>query len=105
MSLRIRKGDRVMVLAGRDKGKTAKVLHVYPRTGRALVEGVNMVKKFVRKNQQHPQGAILNQELPIHLSNLSLLDPTANKPTRIQTLTAADGSKLRVAAKNKAVLG
>ncbi len=105
MSLRIRKGDKVLILAGRDKGKSAKVLHVYPRIGRALVEGVNMVKKFLRKSQQHPQGAILNQELPIHLSNLGLVDPTSSKPTRLKTLTAGDGSKQRVSARNKAVLG
>lgn len=103
MSLRIRKGDKVMVLAGRDKGKSAKVLHVYPKTGRALVEGVNMVKKCLRKSQQNPQGAIVSQERPIHTSNLSLLDPVSGKPSRIRTLLAADGSKQRVSAKNKAV--
>ena len=105
MSLRIRKGDKVIVLAGRDKGKLAKVLHVYPRTGRALVEGINMAKKFFRKSQQHPQGAIISQELPIHTSNLSLIDPVSSKASRIKTLVAADGSKQRVSAKNKVVIG
>ena len=104
MGLGIRRGDKVMVLAGRDKGKTAKVLHVYPKKGRALVEGVNMVKKHMRKSQQHPQGALVNKELPIHLSNLGLLDPSNGKPTRVKTLTAADGSKQRLSARNKAVI-
>ena len=103
MSLGIRKGDKVKVLAGRDKGKTAKVLHVYPNKGRALVEGINMVKRHVRKSQQHPQGAILQKELPIHLSNLSLLD-SSSKTTRIKTTFAADGTKQRVSSKNKAAI-
>ncbi len=104
MSLRIRKGDKVVVLAGRDKGKTAKVLHVYPDKGRALVEGVNMVKKHVRKSQQHPQGALISKELPIHISNLSLINPGTSKATRFKTLVAGDGSKQRLTAKTKAVI-
>ncbi len=104
MSLRIRKGDKVKILAGRDRGKTGKVLHVYPKKSRALVEGINMVKKHARKSQQNPQGAILQQELPIQLSNLALLDPVSSKPTRIKTLIAADSSKQRTAAKSKAVI-
>ena len=105
MGLRIRKGDKVKILAGKDRGKTGKVLHVYPRKQRALVEGINFVKKHLRKSQQNPQGAVVQQELPIYVSNLSLLDPVSGKPTRINTLVAADGSKQRVAAKSKAVIG
>ena len=104
MALRIRKGDKVKVLAGRDRGKVGKVLHVYPKKDRALIEGVNMVKKHARKSQQNPQGAILHQEQAIHISNLTLLDPVSNKVTRIKTLIATDGSKQRVAAKSKAVI-
>ena len=104
MSLRIRKGDKVLVVAGKDKGKTGKVISVNPDRNRALVEGINMMKKCFRKSQQHPQGAILPQEVPIHLSNLTLLDPSSGKRTRIQTLTAGDGSKQRVAVKSKTVL-
>ncbi len=104
MSLRIHKGDKVKVLAGRDKGKTGKVVHVYPKKNRAMVEGVNMVKKHMRRSQQHPQGGVVSQELPIHLSNLSLLDSVSNKPTRIKVLVAKDGSKQRVSAKNKAII-
>ena len=105
MSLRIRKGDKVKILAGKDRGKTGKVLHVYPKKDRALVEGINFVKKHMRKSQQNPQGAVVQKELPIHISNLSLLDPVSNKTTRINTLVAGDGSKQRVAAKSKAVIG
>ncbi len=104
MSLRIRKGDKVVVLTGKDKGKAGKVIHVYPKTGRALVEGINMVKKHVRKNPKNPQGGIVPQETPIHLSNLSVVCPVSSKPTRIKALIAQDGSKQRVSAKNKAVI-
>jgi len=104
MPIRIKRGDKVMVLAGRDKGKTAKVIHVYPKKQRALVEGINTVKKHLRRSQQNPQGAVVNQELPIHISNLGLVDPLSGKPTRLKTLIAADGSKQRISAKNKAVI-
>lgn len=104
MSLRIRKGDKVKVLAGKDRGKTGKVIHVYPSVDRALVEGVNMVKKHLRKSQQNPNGAIVTKELPIHISNLSLLDPNTQKAVRVRTLTAEDGSKQRASAKSKAVI-
>ena len=105
MSLHIRRGDKVKVLAGKDRGKTGKVIHVYPRKDRALVEGINMAKKHARKSQQNPQGAILHKEMPIHISNLSLLHPVSSKPTRIKTLVAGDGSKQRAASKSKAVIG
>ncbi len=105
MGLGIRKGDKVKVLSGRDKGKTGKVVHVYPKRNRAMVEGINMVKKHMRRSQQNPQGAILSQELPIHISNLTLLDPASSKPTRIKTLVAKDGSKQRAAVKSQTVIG
>lgn len=104
MSLRIRRGDKVKILAGKDRGKTGKVIHVYPRVNRALVEGINMVKKHMRKSQQNPGGAIVHKELPVHISNLSLLDPTNSKITRVRTLVAQDGSKQRAAVKSKAVI-
>ena len=104
MPLGIKKGDKVAVLAGRDKGKTGRVIYVYPKKGRALVEGINTVKKHVRRSQKDPQGGIVSRELPIHLSNLALVCPTSNKPTRIKTLIADDGSKQRISAKNKMVI-
>ncbi len=104
MSLRVRKGDKVLVLAGKDRGKTGKVLHVYPKKGRALVEGINFVKKHMRKSQQHPQGAVVSQEATIHLSNVGLVDPVSGKFSRLRALVASDGSKQRISSKNKAVI-
>ncbi len=104
MGLGIKKGDKVRVLAGKDKGKTGKVITVYPKKSRALVEGINMAKKCYRKSQQYPQGAIIPKEMPIQISNLGLLSPVSGKPTRIKTLVAGDGSKQRVSAKEKAVI-
>ena len=104
MGLGIRRGDKVLVLAGKDKGKSGKVIHVYPLRGRALVEGINMVKKHLRQSQQNPQGAITQRETPIHISNLGLIDPVSSKPTRVKTLVAGDGSKQRVSAKTKTVI-
>ena len=93
-----------MVLAGKDKGKRGTVLEVRPKKGRALVEGVAMAKKHLRKSQENPKGAIVHQENSVHLSNLALLCPVTNKATRYQTSVAGDGSKQRLSAKNKAVL-
>ena len=104
MSLRIRKGDKVRVTAGKDKGKSGRVIFVYPLIGRALVEGINRVKKHLRKSQQNPQGAIADQEAPISLSNLRLADPVSGKPSRFRTAVAADGSKQRLSSKSKAVI-
>jgi len=104
MSLRIRKGDKVKVMSGKDKGKTGKVLQVFPRTERALVEGVNMAKKHLRRSQQNPHGAVVSQELPIRVCNLALIDPVAGKPCRIKTSVAEDGSKQRIASKSKSVI-
>ncbi len=105
MSIGIRKGDKVIVRTGKDKGKTGKVIHVYPKVGRALVEGINMIKRHMRKTQQYPQGGIVQQERPVHLAKLSLIDPTSGKATRIKMLVAADGSKQRVSVKSQAVIG
>ena len=104
MSVGIKKGDKVFVLSGKDKGKTGKVIYVYPKKARALVEGINFVKKHQRKSQQNPQGGIVNREATVHVSNLSLLCPVSGKPTRLKTIVAGDGSKQRISAKNKAVI-
>ena len=74
--LHIRKNDTVMVLAGEDKGKTGKVLKVLVKENRAIVEGVNIVSKSAKPSAKHPQGGIIKQEAPIHISNLSLIDPS-----------------------------
>ncbi len=74
MASKIKKGDTVEVIAGDDKGQSGKVLQVLPETGRALVEGLNFVKKHVRKTQDNPQGGVFEKEAPIHLSNLKKTD-------------------------------
>ena len=81
--IHIKKDDKVIVLAGDDKGKTGKVLKVLVAKNRAIVEGVNIVSKSTKPSAKHPQGGIINQEAPIHISNLSLIDPKSGKPTRI----------------------
>ena len=79
----IRKNDTVYVLAGEDKGKTGKVLKMLVKKDRAIVEGVNMVSKSTKPSAKYPQGGIIKQEAPIHISNLSLIDPKSGKPTRV----------------------
>ena len=97
--LRIKKGDTVYVNAGNDKGKTGKVLSVDPQADRAVVEGVNMVSKHTKPNSKQPQGGIIKQEAPIHISNLNLLDPKSNKPTRVGYKMDGD-KKIRYAKKS-----
>ena len=81
--LHIRKNDTVIVLAGEDKGKTGKVLKVLVEKQRALVEGLNMVSKSTKPSAKNPQGGIIKQEAPIHISNLMLVDPKSGDPTRV----------------------
>lgn len=81
--LHIKKGDTVIVNAGNSKGQKGKVLRVLVKEQRAVVEGINMVSKSTKPNAQHPQGGIIKQEAPIHISNLSLIDPRSGKPTRV----------------------
>ena len=93
---KIRKGDKVKVLSGRDKGREGEVLKVMPKEARALVQGVNMVSRH-QKQTQRSEGGIVSKEGPIHLSNLALLDPSSGKPTRVGFKLLADGKKVRVA--------
>ena len=81
--IHIRKNDTVYVLAGEDKGKTGKVLKMLVKKDRAIVEGVNMVSKSTKPSAKYPQGGIIKQEAPIHISSLSLIDPKSGKPTRV----------------------
>ena len=98
--LHIKKNDTVVVLAGEDKGKTGKVLKVLVEKNRALVEGVNMVSKSTKPSAQNPQGGIVKQEAPIHISNLSLVDPKSGKATRVGIKFTEDGKKVRIAKKS-----
>ena len=97
--LRIKKGDNVIVIAGNDKGKTGKVLSVAPAENRAIVEGVNLVSKHTKPNSKAPQGGIIKKEAPIHVSNLSLIDPKSNTATRVG-YKVVDGKKVRYAKKS-----
>jgi large subunit ribosomal protein L24 len=103
MTARIRKGDRVIVTAGRDKGRKGEVLKVYPSDRRALVSGVNVVKRHQRQTARQ-QAGIVNKEAPIHLSNLAHLDPKSGGATRIGFKFLGDGRKVRFAKKSGEVI-
>ena len=102
--LHIKKGDEVIVLAGEDKGQKGKVLKVLVEKKRALVEGINLVSKSTKPSAKYPQGGIIMQEAPIHISNLSLIDPKSGKATRIAIKKTDDGKKIRVAKKSGEVI-
>jgi large subunit ribosomal protein L24 len=104
MAAKIRKGDKVVVLSGRDKGRTGEVIAVHPADGRALVRGINMVKRHQRQTAQQ-EGGIISKELPIHLSNVALADPKDGKPTRIgfKAVGTGDDRKLVRFAKRSGV--
>src|SRR5919202_4784573 len=97
MAAKVKKGDRVQVLAGRDKGKRGEVIAVMPKEDRALVQGVNLVKRHRKPQGLNQPGGIQEKEAPIHLSNLALIDPSSDKPTRVGFKTLDDGKKVRVA--------
>jgi len=96
---RIKKGDEVIVLAGRDKGKRGEVFQVMPKEERALVRGVNQVRRHQKQTAQ-AQGGIITKEASIHLSNLALEDPKDGKPTRVGFKTLEDGRKVRIAKRS-----
>jgi large subunit ribosomal protein L24 len=81
--MKIRKSDNVMVISGNDKGKTGKVLKVFPKVSRVIVEGINLRKRHTKPSQKSPQGGILEKEAPIHVSNVMLIDSKTNEPTRL----------------------
>ena len=97
--LKIKKGDKVVVMAGRDKGKTGEVRQVMPTESRAIVAGVNLVRRHTRQTAQ-TEGGILTKESSIHLSNLAIADPKSGKPTRIGFKILDDGRKVRVAKRS-----
>jgi len=99
MAAKIKKGDKVVVMAGRDKGRVGEVTQVMPRETRAVVRGVNMVKRHTRQ-QGAQEGGIISKEAPIHLSNLAIADPKDGKPTRVGFKTLDDGRKVRVSKRS-----
>ena len=100
VKLHIKKGDMVQVIAGDNKGQQGKVLKVEVTKQRAIVEGVNIVKKATKPNAKNPQGGILEQEAPIHISNLMLIDPKSGKPTKVGRKKDAKGKLVRYAKKS-----
>jgi len=98
--LHIKKGDTVVVIAGNYNGREGKVLEVIRATDKAIVEGVNMVKKHTKPNAAHPQGGIVEQEAPIHISNLMNKDPKTGKPTRIGRKLDDKGKLVRYSKKS-----
>ena len=96
MAAKIKRGDRVIVTTGRDKGKRGEVRRVMPEDGRAIVAGVNLVRRHTRQTAQ-TEGGIISKESTIHLSNLAILDPKTGKPTRVGFKVLDDGRKVRVA--------
>ena len=97
--MHVKKGDKVKVLSGKDRGKTGTVLEAFPKKERVLVEGVNLVQKHAKPSQDNPQGGILNQEAAIHVSNVLPIDPKSGEPTRVG-YEVRDGKKVRIAKKS-----
>lgn len=100
---KIRKGDKVVVLTGRDKGRVGEVLRVMPKEDKAVVRGVNQVRRHQRQTPSQ-EGGIITKEAPIHLSNIALADPKDGKPTRVGFKIQADGAKVRVAKRSGEVI-
>lgn len=98
--LHIKKGDTVVVIAGNSKGQKGRVLEVIRKADRAIVEGVNMMKKHTKPNAQAPQGGIIEQEAPVHISNLMLVDPKTGEATRISRKLNDDGKLVRISKKS-----
>ena len=96
MAARIRKGDRVVVITGAEKGRRGEVLVVRPKENRAVVQGVNLAKRHQKASRMGEQGGIIEREAAIHLSNLMLIDPKTDKPTRVGFRVLDDGRKVRV---------
>lgn len=104
MALRIKKNDQVIVTAGKDRGARGRVLLVLTERDRVIVEGVNRVKRHQKPNRNSPQGGIIEKEGTIHISNVMLVDPKSDKPTRVKAGVDKDGRKVRLAARSGASL-
>jgi large subunit ribosomal protein L24 len=99
MAAKIKKGDNVVVVSGRDKGRSGEVVRVMPREDRALVRGINVVKRH-QKQTMKEEGGIVRKELPIHISNIAIADPKDGKPTRVGFKVLDDGRKVRFAKRS-----
>jgi large subunit ribosomal protein L24 len=97
---RVKQGDSVVVVAGKDKGQRGRVLRVTPGAARVVVEGINVRTKHVKPTQANPQGGRIKKEAPIHISNVMLADPETGEPTRVRIKTLESGQRVRVAVKS-----
>lgn len=104
MAARIKKGDRVIVITGDDRGKQGEVLQVLPKLNRAVVQGINVAKRHTKPRAMGQQGGIVEKELTIHLSNLKLIDPATDQPTRVGFKVLENGTKVRVNRATGAVI-
>ena len=100
MKLHVRTGDTVEVVSGVDAGKRGRILRVFPKSGRALVEGVSFIKRHTRPSQRNQQGGIVEKEGPVHVSKLMVVDPQTEERTRIRRKRLEDGTHVRLAAKS-----
>lgn len=100
MLARLRKGDEVIVISGKDKGKKGKIARIFAEEGKVMVEGINLVKRHLRPNAKNPQGGILEKEAPIFASKVMPIDPKTGKGTRVKIGKDDKGKKIRVAAKS-----
>jgi large subunit ribosomal protein L24 len=98
--IHIKKGDTVYVNSGENRGQQGRVLEVYPKQYRALVEGINLVKKHTKPNSDNPQGGIIEKEAPVHISNLMVVDPESGKPTRVGRKPDKNGKLVRYSKKS-----
>ncbi len=98
------KNDTVKILTGKYRGKTGKVLKVFPDQNRLIVEGVNIIKKHTKPSQKNPQGGIIEKESTIHVSNVMVIDPKTNEPTRVGYKFLEDGTKVRISKKSGEML-
>lgn len=101
--MRIKKGDKVVVIAGSEKGKEGVVSRVLPKEERVVIEGLNIVKKHVKPSQSQPEGKLVTKEAPLHVSNVAIVDPKTKKPTKV-AYKVEDGKKVRVTKKSSSLL-
>ncbi|MGI9605564.1 MAG: 50S ribosomal protein L24 [Acidimicrobiales bacterium] len=102
--MKIKKGDKVRVLAGKDRGKEGEVMFAFPEKNTVIVEGVNLAKKHQRATNETMQGGIIDKDMPMHVSNVAVVSPKDGKPTRVGYKTLEDGTKVRVCKRTGAEL-
>lgn len=102
--VKLKKGDEVIVITGKEKGKKGTITRVMPKESRVVVGGINMVKRHARPSQANPQGGIVEKEASLHISNVALADPKTGKPSRVGYKKLEDGTKVRVAKKSGEVI-